>query len=299
MNNQDIIEKIKILYKKGFTQKQVGEKLNITQSKVSYLMKKYNIKARNSIWTEEEEEYLQRRYGKTTLKRIAKKLGRSENAIEIKAGRLGISSALEATGELTAAEIAKVFKIDAHVVVDKWIKDKGLKAQYKAVKFTRKFWRIKIEDFWKWAEDNKEIINFSKLERNILGKEPNWVDIERKKDFKEKPKRQHQFWNELEDRKLKNLWKSSKSIKEIAEILNRSSSSARHRSKRLGLKPYKKVNIPWTDEEVNTIIKMKKDGALDREIAWELGRSTGNISWKRKELIKQGKLNWQYRRMEA
>ncbi|EPY2306817.1 hypothetical protein ACXATD_002485 [Clostridium sporogenes] len=299
MNNQDIIEKIKILYKKGFTQKQVGEKLNITQSKVSYLMKKYNIKSRNSVWTQEEEEYLQRRYGKTTLKRISKKLGRSENAIEIKAGRLGLSSALEVTGELTAAELAKVFKIDAHVVVDRWIKHRGLKAQYKAVKFTRKFWRIKIEDFWKWAEDNKEIINFSKLERNILGKEPNWVDIERKKDFKEKPKRQHQFWNELEDRKLKNLWKSSKSIKEIAEILNRSSSSVRHRSKRLGLKPYKKVNIPWTDEEVNTIIKMKKDGALDREIAWELGRNTGNISWKRKELIKQGKLNWQYRRMEA
>ncbi|MCC5422474.1 hypothetical protein [Clostridium botulinum] len=296
MQNKEIIEKIKKLYNKGLTQKQVGEKLNINQSKVSYLMKKYNIKARNSIWTQEEEEYLQRRYGKTTLKRIAKKLGRSENAIEIKAGRLGLSSALEATGELTAAEIAKIFKIDAHVVVDKWIKDKGLKAQYKAVKFTRKFWRIKIEDFWKWAKDNKEIINFFKLERNILGKEPSWVDIERKKDFKEKPKRQHQFWNELEDRKLKNLWKSSKSIKEIAEILNRSSSSVRHRSKRLGLKPYKKVNIPWTDEEVNTIIKMKKDGALDREIAWELGRSTGNISWKRKELIKQGKLNWQYRR---
>ncbi|WP_409068886.1 hypothetical protein ACFLKC_14225 [Clostridium caseinilyticum] len=299
METEEIIDKIKYLYSKGLTQKQVGEKLNINQSKVSYLMKKYNIKARNSIWTEAEEEYLQRRYGKTTLKRIAKKLGRSENAIEIKACRLGLSSALEATGELTAAEIANVFKIDAHVVVDKWIKDKGLKAQYKAVKYKRKFWRIKIEDFWKWAYGNKEIINFSKLERNILGKEPSWVDLERKKDFKEKPKRQHQFWNELEDRKLKNLWKSSKNIKEIAEILNRSSSSVRHRSKRLGLKPYKKVNIPWTDEEVNTVIKMKKDGALDREIAWELGRSTGNISWKRKELIKQGKLDWQYRRMEA
>ncbi len=124
---------------------------------------------------------LQRRYGKTTLKSISKKLNRSENAIEIKACRLGLSSALEATGELTAAEIANVFKIDAHVVVDRWIKDRELKAQYKAVKFTRKFWRIKIEDFWKWAEDNKEIINFSKLERNILGKEPSWVDLERKR----------------------------------------------------------------------------------------------------------------------
>ncbi|APQ96963.1 hypothetical protein [Clostridium botulinum] len=299
MQNQEIIEKIKKLYNKGFTQKQVGEKLGMTQNKISYLMKKYNIKTRNSIWTEEEEEYLQSRYGKTTLKRIAKKLGRSENAIEIKAGRLGLSSALEATGELTAAELAEIFKIDSHVIVNRWIKNKGLKAQYKAIKFTRKFWRIKIEDFWKWAEDNKEIINFSKLERNILGKEPSWVNIERKKDFKEKPKRQHQFWNELEDRKLKNLWKSSKSIKEIAEILNRSSSSVRHRSKRLGLKPNKKVNIPWTNEEVNTVIRMKKNGALDKEIAWELGRSTGNISWKRKELIKQGKLNWQYRRMEA
>ncbi|KOR24160.1 hypothetical protein [Clostridium sp. L74] len=299
MQNQEIIEKIKKLYNKGLTQKQVGEKLGMTQNKIAYLMKKYNIKTRNSIWTEEEEEYLQRRYGKTTLKRIAKKLGRSENAIEIKAGRLGLSSALEATGELTAAEIAKVFKIDAHVVVDKWIKNKGLKAQYKAVRCKRKFWRIKTEDFWKWAKDNKGIINFSKLEKNLLGKEPNWVDSERKKDFKERPKRQYKLWNELEDRKLKNLWKTSRSLKELAEFLNRSPSSVRNRSTRLGLKPCRKVNIPWTDEEVNTVIRMKKDGALDREIAWELGRSTENISWKRKELIKQGKLNWQYRRMEA
>ncbi|EKO1912211.1 hypothetical protein PZQ55_001249 [Clostridium botulinum] len=296
MQNKDIIEKIKKLYNKGLTQKQVGETLNINQSKVSYLMKKYNIKSRNSVWSQEEEEYLQRRYGKTTLKRIAKKLGRSENAIEIKAGRLGLSSALEATGELTAAEIAKVFKIDAHVVVDKWIKNKALKAQYKAVRCKRKFWRIKTEDFWKWAKDNKEIINFSKLERNILGKEPSWVDLERKKDFKEKPKRQHQFWNELEDRRLKNMWKSNLSLKEIAERLNRSCSSIRHRSKRLGLVPTRKVNIPWKKEEIETLINMKEKGALDREIAWELGRSTGNISWKRKELIKQGKLNWQYRR---
>ncbi|OOO61986.1 hypothetical protein [Clostridium tepidum] len=88
MQNKEIIEKIKKLYNKGLTQKQVGEKLNINQSKVSYLMKKYNIKPRNSVWSQEEEEYLQRRYGKTTLKRIAKKLGRSENAIEIKASRL-------------------------------------------------------------------------------------------------------------------------------------------------------------------------------------------------------------------
>ncbi|AJD31692.1 hypothetical protein FDE98_16635 [Clostridium sporogenes] len=296
MQNKEIIEKIKKLYNKGLTQKQVGEKLNINQSKVSYLMKKYNIKPRNSVWSQEEEEYLQRRYGKTTLKRIAKKLGRSENAIEIKASRLGLSSALEATGELTAAEIAKVFKIDAHVVVDKWIKNKALKAQYKAVRCKRKFWRIKTEDFWKWAKDNKEIINFSKLERNILGKEPSWVDLERKKDFKEKPKRQHQFWNELEDRRLKNMWKSNLSLKEIAERLNRSCSSIRHRSKRLGLVPTRKVNIPWKKEEIETLINMKEKGALDREIAWELGRSTGNISWKRKELIKQGKLNWQYRR---
>ncbi|MDS1004967.1 hypothetical protein P9J83_15895 [Clostridium sporogenes] len=218
MQNQEIIGKIKKLYNKGLTQKQVGETLNINQSKVSYLMKKYNIKSRNSVWTQEEEEYLQIRYGKTTLKRIAKKLGRSETAVEIKAGRLGLSSALEATGELTAAEIAKVFKIDAHVVVDKWIKNKGLKAQYRAVRCKRKFWRIKIEDFWKWASDNKEIINFSKLEKNILGEEPNWVDAERKKDFKERPKRQYKLWNELEDRKLKNLWKTSRSLKELAEF---------------------------------------------------------------------------------
>lgn len=34
---------------------------------------------------------------------------------------------------------------------------------------------INLDEFWKWAEKNRTIIDFSQLEENVLGKEPEWL----------------------------------------------------------------------------------------------------------------------------
>lgn len=41
-------------------------------------------------WTQAEENYLQEAWGKTSLKSIAKHLGRSENAVIVRIQRLGL-----------------------------------------------------------------------------------------------------------------------------------------------------------------------------------------------------------------
>lgn len=43
---------------------------------------------------------------------------------------------------------------------------------------------IKIDEFWDWAEKNKEVVRFNKLEENALGKEPKWVKEKRYLDKK-------------------------------------------------------------------------------------------------------------------
>lgn len=286
-------EQIENLYKGGLTQKEIAIKFGSSQSEISRLMKNYGIKT-NKSWTDEEIEYLENSYGNYSIKTISKRLGRTEVAISIKAKRLGLNCFLNSE-KLTAADLARAFRIDRHVVMDNWIKNKGLKASYKIVKSSRKYWRIDIEDFWKWSYKNRKIINFSKLERHILGAEPEWVEIERKKDYMHIPKRQACKWTKEEDEKLAMLYPNMNyTLKQIGGMLGKSEAAVNRRRKRIGVKP-RKICLKWQQEEIDLLINLKLKGALDKEIAWELGRDEGNVSWKRKELIKCGQLNWKYR----
>ena len=47
------------------------------------------------VWTKAEEEYLSEKWGTTSLKSIAKKLGRSENAVIVRIQRLGLGPGLQ------------------------------------------------------------------------------------------------------------------------------------------------------------------------------------------------------------
>ena len=52
----------------------------------------------------------------------------------------------------------------------------GLPVKWHVVKKNR-FRVIDIDAFWKWAEDNKSILDFSRFEKYGLGAEPDWVDV--------------------------------------------------------------------------------------------------------------------------
>ena len=59
----------------------------------------------------------------------------------------------------------------------------GLPVKWHRVKKNR-FRVIDIEDFWKWAEKNKSLLDFSRFDKYTLGAEPDWVDEKRKADLK-------------------------------------------------------------------------------------------------------------------
>ena len=80
----------------------------------------------------------------------------------------------------------------------------GLPVKWHVVKKNR-FRVIDIDAFWKWAEDNKSILDFSRFEKYGLGAEPDWVDVKRKADYKKLQLHgQHNAaWTKTEDDKLR------------------------------------------------------------------------------------------------
>lgn len=284
-------EQIEELYiKQGLTKAETAKRLGIGKTTLWNYCKEYGIES-TKFWTEKEVDYLEENYGKYSLKVLAKNLNRTESAIKEKCTRLGLTSALRNTGLLTTSELAIAFKTDRKTIWN-YIQYKGLPAKKKAVLRNGKFWRIDINEFWKWLKNNKELLDFSKLEKNILGAEPAWVEEKRKTDTRNKSRR-NKNWSNFEINYLKANYKI-KTFDEIAKDLNRTLASVQVKSRKLGLS--KVVEIKWKSVEINLLINMKMQGLTDIEIAEELGRSLSSVDWKRKELLKNGILDYRYRR---
>ncbi|MDE3840240.1 DNA-binding protein [Bacillus methanolicus] len=174
--------------------------------------------------------YIEDNLGRQSLKSIAKKLGRQPKSLEITLIRKrGTSNTKVSTGMITAGELAKTLQIDRNTVVG-WIKRHGLPFSQRVTRYKKKFTFIDIEEFWKWAYENKERIDFSKLASNSLPPEPDWVKEERKR---KKNVRNYRSWTTREEKQLIELAASGKSIQEIASILNRSTLSVEKKYYRL------------------------------------------------------------------
>lgn len=280
-----------LYFKQGKNQHEIADMFGINQNKVSYLFKKYEFKARFT-WDEKDIQYLQNYVGRYSLERIAKKLNKTPKAVAIKAKRLGMGAINYLSDDITARELGRAVGVDGKTVA-RWINNKGLKAVKKKLSLEREFWRINITDFWEWAENNKDSIKWSRFEKNILGKEPCWVQ-EARKQYLEKPQNMDCKWNKEQDKILKMYWDAGKTPREIGEILNRSSNAITRRAARLNLNR-KRICIKWKTIEDEMLMDMKIKGFTDEDIAIELGRSYGSVAWRRKKLIKDGKLKWKFR----
>lgn len=288
MIDKSLLEEL--YFNQNKSQKEISEILNVSQSYISAQFIKLEIKSRR-IWTKQDVDYLEERFGVFSVKTIAKHLNKTPYSVIIKAKRLGLGGVTTASDLLNANQLASSVGTDRKTVV-RWIQKDGLEASKKVLS-ERAFWRIKINSFWKWAEKHQELIKWTKFEENALGKEPNWVEVARKK-YALKPKREAEKWTIKEDETLKMYWNANKITNEIAEILNRSSNAVLKRAKRIGLSK-RKIQIPWKPIEIETLIQMKMEGYTDAQVAEELGRGLEGVVFRRKMLIKENKLNWTYR----
>ena len=235
-------------------------------------------------WTAEEDARLQETWGKREVNMIAGFMKRTPKSIEKRARLLRLGSGHDADGKLSCNKLLKALKPNCdYSTAMKTLKRHGLPVVEKTYR-GRTVRMIDIEKFWKWAEENKGEINWSKVEPNILGVEPDWVAERRRIDFREYSRGQQRAWTSAEEGYLKQLVAEGKPMAEIKSRLNRSSNAIRRRCWDLYL-PYPKEPKTrlWTVDEVARARKMRANGYNIASIARELERSESSVYWKMRE----------------
>lgn len=237
--------------------------------------------ARN--WTREEEIYLEEHWGTLSIDTIAKNLGRSRNAIIVKAQRLGLGAFLKSGDYVTWNQLLKTIGMSGAGNTYKdisWVRNRGCPVRRQKVG-KNAFRVICLDDFWKWAKENQGLLDFSGFEENALGKEPDWAKEKRHRDFHQSQRIIMTPWTPAEDAKLIRLVKMGRhTFPELSKELRRTEGAIRKRLCDLGVKerPVKLDNhTKWTNEEYLKFGEMIKAGLPCEEIAEKLNKSTKAI----------------------
>lgn len=243
----------------------------------------------NKIWTSEEVEFLRESWGNFSVPYISEKLGRSKSAIQNKVTRLGLGYHFNNGNLITFNQLITALGLGSSYTLlrDKYSKA-GLNIIYKTVN-TRRIAKVDLDHFWKWAKDNKNILNFSKFEKGALGKEPTWVEEKRKADRLNPTKISHnRVWTKEDDNRLISKTKSCRyTYKDLAKELNRTENAIKRRLIDLGV-PYRPVPLDchakWTTEEKENMIELYKKGYDTYTIAKILNKSQFGITEKLREV---------------
>ena len=234
------------------------------------------------VWTPEEEAYLEEHWGTRSIPGIAKRLGRTVSAIKVRAGRLGLGGVLEAGDYVTFNQLMLTITDNSQSYsyqMKSWVENRGLPVHTRRV--DKCTWRVVyLEEFWKWAEKHRSFIDFSKLEPLALGKEPDWVPEQRRKDFQAFALQRKDPWTADEDSRLKMLLKQHKyGYAELSEMLRRSAGAIQRRCTDLGIKerPVKAYNhgpeAAWTAADYDILANGIKNGDSYMLIGQALGKS--------------------------
>ncbi|MGN0667509.1 MAG: hypothetical protein ACI4KF_13415 [Huintestinicola sp.] len=242
-------------------------------------------KARN--WTAEEEEYLQQAWGNVSIPNICKKLNRSEHAIKVRVFRMGLGAFTESGDYISYLQLSRALYNRSDVRTDYtrnrelWMRN-GLNIRQKKVG-SSKVWVVNIEDFWKFAEKNKSLFDFSKMEKNALGAEPAWLAEKRRLDVLAHINNATQSkWTPYELSLLK-LYASQQakkySVNELAKMLGRSEGAVLRKCRDLGykIKICRNKPRPFYIDELNYIVQEIKKGSTYSVIASTVGRSEKSI----------------------
>ena len=177
----------------------------------------------------EDIQMIKDQIGSHSLPTIAKRMNRTMVALEVKIKRMGIAHTKSHTGMITAGELAKILQVDRNTVMG-WIFNHDLDSQQRITRNKKKFTFINIDNFWDWANKNRNKIDFSKLDTNALPPEPVWVEEERKIS---KTVTNYKAWTKQEEKLLLEFHCCGKNLKEISKLLGRTSDSIRNKIKRL------------------------------------------------------------------
>lgn len=233
-------------------------------------------------WTKEEIDILEDEWCRKSIKTIAKNLNRSIEAVRVKAYRIGLGAHRNQQDYVLLYQLISALGLRSSY---SWISEKFEKNGLNVIRkpsIDKKYKAVHLKDFWKWAEQNKRLLNFSKFEKNSLGKEPDWVDEKRRADkLNPSCKNHNRVWTKYEVQILIEKTKSYRyTYSDLSRELNRTEAAIKR--KLLDLKvPYRPVprnnHIKWTDDENRRMIEMFNKGYSNAAIAMELNKTQLSI----------------------
>lgn len=231
----------------------------------------------NRAWTDQDIDYLECKWGEVSIPKIAKGLNRTINAIKLKAYRLGLGRHLYSGEEITFNQLLQALGQSQNYSQHKisWIKH-GLPVRYKQ-SIVKRYRMVKIDAFWLWAGKHKNLVDFSRFEENMLGKEPAWVSEKRRADIAAAKAFKTTPWTYGEDQHLVKLLNEYQyGYKEMSERLHRTEGALKRRMVDLGLKqrPLRADNHhPWNKDDVETVKALAGKGYIPELISQHVGCS--------------------------
>lgn len=180
-------------------------------------------------WTGEEDNKIMEMVGVYNYDTIGIAVGRSERAVQHRLLILDTEDKTLLTGMMTAADLGRLVKRDKSYII-KLIREHGLPATQPNLRFKTKEektfrWMIDPDKFWKWAEQNRDKLNFHQIDAGSILPEPNWVEEQRRIDFQKPVTRKR--WTEEDKKRAIELLDQGYTRVEVAKVFNRSTSSIR------------------------------------------------------------------------
>lgn len=230
-------------------------------------------------WSQQDIEYLCQRWGEISIPSIAKALGRSENAVILKAHREGLGAVLSSSEAISLSQLVIAIRGNNSgysTCYNTWVKKHGLPIHTKRIN-KNSFRVVYIDEFWEWAEKHRSIIDFSRMEPLMLGVEPEWVDKQRRIDFRTAERQKQTPWTKAEDDRLKYLVAQQKyGYAEVSKMINRSIGAIIKRLVDLGIKarPLRaESSTRWTEEQFTILTDAIKAGESYYFVADKIGKS--------------------------
>ena len=183
---------------------------------------------RNNLKYEQWEiEYIEDNWGTFTIKTIARKLGRSEEALIAYAEKNGLGGFLYTNEYLTTGEAADILGADYTSIIY-WIKGGILKAKLKKI-HKKKVYLIDPKDFKEFLKENQNKWSTLKADLSMFNSNEEWLLEKISIDKNYKYKNTNSPWTVKEENELIKLVNEGYSNQAIGDILGRTREAISHR----------------------------------------------------------------------
>lgn len=142
-----------------------------------------NITVTYKRWTVEEEEILERYYGRIDTNKLCKRLDISYSRFRRKVKAMGLGYQRESDEFITMRQVRSILGIQ-HYTIKRYI-DEGLPVTHKQFG-KRSNTMIRLSELTHWLEKNQHMWSAIKVDHLALGVEPEWLRKKRLKEYDER-----------------------------------------------------------------------------------------------------------------